>query len=149
MKTENWNQKLNEEIESMRGRKFEYGEFDCALMVGDCARSMTDIDPVSKYRGEYSSRHGALKIMQNYYPSVEGIDDFCKAICEDLGFIKVEEKFERMGDICLVNVADMEHHDDDYSMGVCLVSSVAVVDREGGIAQLRKNRIIDTWRIPD
>ncbi len=52
-----------EVIESYRSKPFEWGVADCCTFTADCVQTITGIDWLADYRGQYSTEAGALELI--------------------------------------------------------------------------------------
>lgn len=60
-RTENWPEKLLEQVDLARSAPFAWGAHDCCTFAADCVLAMTGVDPMERFRGRYSSAAGAVK----------------------------------------------------------------------------------------
>jgi Domain of unknown function (DUF6950) len=58
-----WATRLEAFLGSGPAREFRYGEFDCCLFVCDAIYVMTGADPAELFRGRYSNRRQARKLL--------------------------------------------------------------------------------------
>lgn len=63
---------------------FSWGENDCCLAVADCLVAMGLPDPMTRYRGRYSSARGALRM----FAPEGGLDPAMTARMAELGYIE-------------------------------------------------------------
>lgn len=62
-RSENWPEKLLDQVESARSAPFEWGRHDCCTFAADCVQAMTGVDLMEKFRGRYRSAQGAAKVV--------------------------------------------------------------------------------------
>lgn len=54
-----WRQRLDDYLDSIDGKPFEWGELDCALYAAGAVQAMTGVDLAKSFRGQYSDAAGA------------------------------------------------------------------------------------------
>lgn len=59
-----WRSRLSACVEGALHRPFEWGRQDCALFAADVVQAMTGVDPAREWRGRYSTRIGAARILR-------------------------------------------------------------------------------------
>jgi hypothetical protein len=65
MRRPDWPQRLDTVIAEKMAARFEYGVFDCMLLLADCVLAMTDVDYAKELRG-YDSKVAAYRIVAHY-----------------------------------------------------------------------------------
>lgn len=60
MKLPNWEKRLDCFVESVRHKKFEWGDNDCLSFVGGCLEAQTGENKITDWSGSYSTRWGAF-----------------------------------------------------------------------------------------
>lgn len=124
MRFENWPEMLQEQIKHAKLKSFEWGKFDCCLFAADTVYAMTGVDPVAEFRGRYSTRIGAAKLIK----AAGGFEAMITAV---LGPPKSILKVSR-GDVVLGEVSSLEHL--GPVLGVCEGGVSWFVGEEGLIA---------------
>lgn len=71
MRTETWVNDLQDYVEEVKERDFEWGVYDCCLFAADVFKLFHGYDPAQHIRGQYSTRKGALAQLQKIVPNVE------------------------------------------------------------------------------
>jgi len=64
MATEHLDQTLTEAVERFRGVPFAWGSADCCLFVADVLRDVHGTDYAARWRGKYSNRYGAMRMIE-------------------------------------------------------------------------------------
>ena len=59
-----WEERLHAFMLAGRERAFAWGEWDCILFATAAAAEMTGVDKAAAYRGRYSTRQGAARILR-------------------------------------------------------------------------------------
>lgn len=60
-----WEQALSDYIESVRDKPFEYGTHDCCCFISGAIESMTGVDPMVEFRGQYDSLKTSIKALRD------------------------------------------------------------------------------------
>lgn len=63
MRFPDWPERLAAFIESRRETPFEYGTNDCCLFAADAVLALTGVDFAAEYRGKYSTKLGAARLL--------------------------------------------------------------------------------------
>lgn len=63
MRHKDWENRLNAYIGEARDRPFEWGQHDCILFACSAVEVMTGIDHALSYRGQYSDKRGAARML--------------------------------------------------------------------------------------
>lgn len=91
-----WRPRLVAYLETVRARRFSYGQHDCALFAADAVQAMTGTDLAADFRGRYDSlkaslklvRGGHLAILHQHFeaipPAFAGVGDL--ALIGEVGF---------------------------------------------------------------
>lgn len=59
-----WETELSDYIASVRNKDFEYGTFDCCILISDAVVAMTGEDPMAEFRGKYDSLKTSIKALR-------------------------------------------------------------------------------------
>ena len=59
-----WEQRLSNFLAAHQSRPFAWGEWDCILFACAAAEAITGHDAAADYRGRYSTRRGAARILR-------------------------------------------------------------------------------------
>lgn len=59
-----WEERLHAFMLANRDREFQWGQWDCILFACAAAEAMTGVDKAAAYRGRYSTRRGAARILR-------------------------------------------------------------------------------------
>ena len=105
-RTTGWEQRLFKYTTEMLATPFEYGTNDCVLFASACVEVMTGVDLARNYRGTYSTKAGALRIIAE--AGAGGLGDFVASFLPEK-----EVSFMQRGDMGL-----FAGEDGDF-IGVC------------------------------
>ena len=94
----NWTVNLNRVISSYTDTPFQWGVFDCCVFASECCNAICGKDPYAEFRGRYSTKIGAYRIIKNSYGSLEAVLDSY--------FQKIDINFVQRGDICTYGDGD-------------------------------------------
>lgn len=64
MRLPDWEDRLAAIVEVRRDWPFEWGRHDCILWATACAAAMTGTDLAEPFRGQYSDREGAARVLR-------------------------------------------------------------------------------------
>lgn len=104
-KLENSHRLLDDYINSIRKKPFEWGKHDCALHAANAVLALTGDDPAAEWRGKYDTANTAMRIIGC------GVEE----LPERVGLTPLPSvKFARAGDIVLYRM------DGHPCLGVCL-----------------------------
>lgn len=67
-----WRSRLSACVEGALQRPFEWGQHDCMLFPADAVLAMTGVDPAKEWRGRYSTRIGAARILRKVIAAGDG-----------------------------------------------------------------------------
>lgn len=131
-------EKLNQWVEIATGTPFEWGKFDCALMVCDWLLFAYGYDAGETFRGKYSTEQGSKRemIRQGYHSFTELGDDLIRGE-------RVNINFSQRGDIILLKVCGME------TFGVDIGQYVLIAETNGAKVAYKKDtdiELIKAWR---
>lgn len=107
---EDWAKRLDHFMDAAQRRAFVWGEWDCCLMAANCIQELTGTDPVTQYRGAYTSKRGALKLILTH----GGFEAFMNEIAADNACPKVPALSAQRGDAVLLPLPDMP------ALGICI-----------------------------
>lgn len=120
-----------------RGRKFEWGRFDCALGVCDWIKASTGIDPGEKFRGTYSSEDGANEITGG------NLAAFAAGIAAEYGMSEIPVRMARRGDVLFVDNGTPQG-----ALGIVDTSGIAAACvGENGYIRVPMRRWRRAWRV--
>jgi uncharacterized protein DUF6950 len=126
-----WPARLESYIQGLKGREFSYGSFDCALFVCDAIEVMTGVNPAAEFKGRYSTRDEARKLLG----AVGGYEGVAAAS----GLAVIAPKLARRGDVLRMRV---------FSLGlVSLNGRDAWVLGENGIELFPAAAAVGAWRV--
>ncbi len=64
MRRRDWPERFNEVIEANTRTHFDDGTWDCCIFAADCALAQTGVDPMPEFRGKYSDKEGAQRLIR-------------------------------------------------------------------------------------
>jgi hypothetical protein len=94
-----WRQRLDDYLDGIGRRPFQWGDLDCALFVADAVHAMTGVDFAGEFRGRYSDQDGAKAAVL-----AAGFADYAELVAAKLPEGKLGEG--RIGDIAVVETPD-------------------------------------------
>lgn len=105
-----WLENLTKFIADAQHRVFVWGAWDCCLMAANAIQEMTGTDPVPKYRGVYTTKRGALKLIVAH----GGFESFMAEIAAENDCARIPALSAQRGDAVLLPLPDMP------ALGICL-----------------------------
>ena len=136
-----WQRVLDEFLRANQGRPFEYGKWDCCLFVCDAIAEMTGIDLAAPYRGQYSTRVGAMRAMRKQLGTAS-IQAVAANAAATHHMPEAPVPLAHRGDMVLVGRGR------DYSLGlVALNGRDAIVASKRGLWRLPLSRAVRAWRV--
>lgn len=142
---QDWQSRLDGFIRSKRPAQPEWGSTDCFLFACDAVLAMTGTDIAARFRGQYSTPLGALKVMQEFAIDA-GLAGGVDKLGQEFGFGPVGVKFAGTGDVLLFPPPD-EANPFKGLLGVSIGRQAAVIS-ERGLAALPTLSAIRAWHIP-
>jgi hypothetical protein len=139
---EDWDLRLDAYLRNCTAKPFAWGEHDCCLFACDAVREMTGIDPAAEFRGRYSTRAEAYRLLRRE----TGKGDFLEAIgaiSETCGFVSVPVPLARRGDAVAIRDAE-----DTTALGIVALDGMRVVVlAPTGLTYYPLVRAVAAWRI--
>jgi len=137
MRYDDWVTRLDVYVESMQGRKFAYGEFDCGLFAAGCIQAMTGEDLAAELRG-YESRAAAIEAMKRLCGSAS-IRKLGDAIAAAHNLSAVPVLMAQRGDLAIVR---------DRRFGIVTLSGTEIyVPAKRGIMRFALKDATKVYRI--
>ena len=135
-----WQTALHCYLQSHEHSRFEYGTLDCCLFVCNAIRLMTGADLAAAFRGRYSSRAEALRLVrfEAGRPSVEAIAERMAAAHE---MPEVPVLFAQRGDMLLIE------RPRDYSLGLLDLNGELLAMAANGLLRWPRARACRAWRV--
>ena len=130
VKTEGWELRLNELIESRLNTPFEWGQFDCCIFGLECIDAQCETDVTSPIKGSYSNKEEADVVLD----ALGGYEEAVK----NLGLEEKDTSFASRGDICFIG--------DHAAMGVVVGSNILATGKRG-LVSLPLSKIKKLWGI--
>lgn len=106
-------------IQEHQNTPFKWGEHDCCLFVADWILEKTGNDLAIKYRGKYSTKQGAFKLLFKL-----GLNDIKTLFKQSLNN-QISIAYAKRGDVALVN------YNDEIVGGIVGVNCVYCVSHDG------------------
>ncbi|MBV9549633.1 MAG: hypothetical protein JO256_08190 [Alphaproteobacteria bacterium] len=130
-----WRTRLNDCLEDMRRRPFQWGEHDCALgLAAPCVAAMTGIDLGAEWRGRYATADEARAVL-----AAAGHDDIGGLLASL--FEEVPPAFAGHGDL-----ATLPGENEGLSIGVVTGAAVTVLGARG-LSQTSRLNILRAFRV--
>lgn len=93
----NWPKLLNDAIACAAMTQPAWGSKDCCLMAADLVQAITGKDPAAVFRGTYSSRLGAARIIAKF----GGVEALAESIAKENGWSEIPVRMAGRGDLVL------------------------------------------------
>lgn len=129
-RVKNWSVNLNKVISSHVNTPFQWGVFDCCIFASQCCYAVCDKDPHSEFRGRYSTKIGAYRIIKNTYGSIDAILDNY--------FQRIDLNFVQRGDICI--------YENEGEIGVAVFNNGWLTTAQSGVSRVTIAPI-NVWRV--
>lgn len=137
---EDWPERLHVFLQERKGRAFEWGVNDCALLLCDAVLAMTDVDLAAEFRGKYSTELGAARAMKRFANG--GVKELAEKIAADFGIEEIPVLMARRGDAVMV-LTDM-----GPALGIAGLDGVsALFAGPGSIRVALLRDALKAWRI--
>ena len=136
-----WQGALDEFVLANQHRRFEYGKWDCCLFVCDAIIQMTGIDLATSYRGEYSTRKGALRAIREQLgtASIQAVVENAATVHH---MLEVPVPLAHRGDMVLIARGR------EYSLGlVALNGRDVIVTSRRGLWRLPLSCAVRAWHV--
>lgn len=134
-KRSDWAHRLDGVIAGARSKRYQIGDWDCAVFVADSIEAMSGADLMGADRGAYAAGP------ESYCG--EPVLAFIARRIIGAGMVKVKPKFVRLGDVAAV---ETKH---GLGLGVVLGAVVAVPVEPAGLEPVSGQRITHAWRIKE
>lgn len=133
-RTQGWEQRLYHVTRRLLGIPFGWGTNDCCLFSADCILAVTGSDPAEEFRGTYSTKQEAMRLI-------------AKLDCRDVGDVasrylpEMPVSLARRGDIVM-----MKNVNNELFLAV-VVGHTAVGPTPDGMLHIHKNNALKAWRV--
>lgn len=134
MKKENWPELLAQEIRKAKKKEFIWGEFDCTIWVADMIKTLKGIDFAKDFRGTYSTKAGAYKVIKEH-----GCENVEQLATTYLGKPRRINKARR-GDV----VSD--EFNGEYILGICMGKYSWFLNETVGLVSEKTINCRKSWR---
>ena len=138
MRVSDWPELLNEYLNSMQSKSYEWGKLDCCLFVADWLLILTGIDYAKAFRNRYDSLESALTLMNEWFDP-NAIDEHFGAPAKYLDslFLPISIYKVKRGDV----VANK-----DGSVGICN-GLYSLFMSSKGLATVKTLECVKGWAI--
>lgn len=136
-----WHGRLSDHIQGARGKRFAWGEHDCALWAFGAIQAMTGLDLGARFRGKYKSEAGAARLMRRFAGG--GLLELAEKLAEEFGFAVWDTPLKaQRGDLVLVPT------ERGPALGIVALHGICVwcVGRKG-LATLPLASCLRAWRV--
>lgn len=96
----NWPERLDAVLRD-NNRPFQWGVNDCALRACDVVLAITGTDVAAEFRGRYTTRVGATRVMRRLYGG--NLERVAEKIAAAHGMPEIPPALARRGDVVLVD----------------------------------------------
>jgi hypothetical protein len=136
-----WESRLLEFIMSRAFTPFAWGKHDCSLFACDAVLAMTGTDIAADFRGRYTTKLGAAKVIREFVPSGQ-LSDLAEKRGGEKGLTEVGPRAAQRGDIVLLAT------DQETALGiVALDGRSAYTVAEVGYQKLPIKYWSRAWRV--
>jgi hypothetical protein len=136
-----WQTRLHRFLLASANVQFEYGVIDCCLFACDAVLAMTGTDPALEFRGKYSSRAEAVKIMRRH-TGKKTLRAFVTRTFTAQQIESVPVLFAQRGDLILLKRSA------DYSLGILALNGQEIVGlAKQGITHFPLAQACLAWRV--
>lgn len=148
MKTDGWEDRLDQFFRDRALVKFEWGVQDCCMFCYDAIKIMTEKDMPPSFDWKYSTRIGAFKLLKNKY-NLGFLNSFIR-VFRDLGFEEVDEV--KYGDVLFARTI-IDDPEEKIRFGGATMAvgyndlGAIVVPGEEGLMLIEDYELIRAWRI--
>lgn len=136
-----WPIRLEKFFEANRGRKFQYGEWDCCLAAAGAIQAITGEHPNPSYIGSYKTRSQALDVIRAKTGGKSGVQFIWRQVMESCGFKEIAANFAQRGDPVLVRRGS------GHSVAVVGLSGNLMVPVKLGLASIDRKSAVTAWRV--
>ncbi len=137
-----WPEQMAAAVHIATVRPFEWGVQDCALFTCNVVLAMTDTDLAARFRGKYTTPHGAYRLLKKICGG--GLSELAEQMAKKHGCAEVPWTFARRGDVVLIPVSSGENSE---ALGICDGQHTLVANRDGGLLRLPISQALKVWRI--
>ena len=135
MRVEHWELKLNEQIKLYWNQKFQYGKSDCATFVCHVLKAITGVDYYEQFKGLYSTRVGALKVIAK-----EG--SLADLTTKTFGVEVKAPRYAMRGDPVLY----VDKETKEECLGIC-IGHFVIAPRKEGLGTFNLLNALHTWNV--
>lgn len=135
-----WPKHLSDAISGAAMTQPEWGSKDCCLMAADLVLAITGKDPAAAFRGSYSSRLGAARIVAKY----GGIDALAAAIANENGWAEIQVLMAGRGDLVLRPSDDGR---DWPALGICVGPKAVFPTITSNVRYVPLSECSRAWRV--
>lgn len=132
MRFEDWPERLNNKLQELKDKPFEWGTHDCCLFAANIALELTGVDYADIFRGRYTTAVGAMLLLKPY-PGVEGY------VTSRLGE-SIPVGMAQRGDVVTI---ETKH---GVALGVCDGLLSAFVS-PSGLIWVKTQECLNSWRV--
>lgn len=139
LKRPGWEAALADTLEAAKRKAFVWGEHDCCLFAADAVVAMSGWDPAEEFRGRYTSKVGAARVMKR--AGAGGVEGIIERGARQRGRPEVSAEYTQRGDIVIVDT------EDGPAAGVCAGALTAIVRDGVGLEWVPTLRARRAWRL--
>jgi hypothetical protein len=144
-----WEGRLVKFLQSRAGVPFKWGTNDCCIFVADAIEQMNAVDVGYWFRGKFTKRNEAFKLMQEY--SGGSTAETWDRIARDNNFREINQESLQFGDIVTMKIKAADEMAGILSNGISVgvhVYNRAIISPGKRVAVISENPdIIKAWRI--
>jgi len=141
MRVDGWEDRLRSYLLDHQDTPFSYGSFDCLSFAAGAAHSITGVDIMARFRGQYGTHLGAMRIARRVY-GCRTVPDVLAEMMHEHGWLEVSPAFAQRGDIVLVAI------NDDLIVGVLHPNGrEAVITTNQGLWRVPLASVRRAWKV--
>ena len=135
MRIEHWELKLDKQIKLWQNQQFAYGKSDCAIFVCDVLKAVTGVDYYEEFKGLYSTRVRALKIIAK-----EG--SLANLVTKTFKIEPKPSRYAMRGDPVLY----IDKETKEECLGIC-IGHLIIAPKEEGLGTFDLLDALHTWNL--
>jgi hypothetical protein len=139
---QDWAARLEVFLQEQKGRRFQYGSWDCCLFVCEAISAMTGSDLGVEFRGKYDSLRSAEALIRRYCP-VQSLSALVAGVATRWGMREVSPLHARRGDMAMIRRGR------GYSLGMIALDGqrVLVLVGRDRVAAIPRLVIARAWSV--
>ena len=140
-----WSDRLLWFLAKRDRQPLKWGVSDCSLFACDAIRAMNGADPGYWFRGKYTSKKEAFKLLKRF--SGGGLTEAVEKTTEDMDYPEINPKKANSGDMVLIDVENV--HPDAHGLTAAIMAcpNVAIAQGKDSLVYIDNPDIKRAWAI--